>query len=419
MDGLRADIAVCLGIGIGNSIKIHSCLKFPNSIGLLYSAFTHYCGFDPDSDEYKLMGLAPYGEPAYVDTILKKLIKLTDDGMFRINPEYFNYRSGYSIINKKFSDLFEGSPRKTGTKIPKKYMDLARSVQVVTEIVLMNMVKRLHRETGMENLCMAGELALNCVANGKILREGPFKRVWIQPASSNAGCALGAALIGWYENLGKRRNIGKNRDLQKSSFLGPHFSDAYIKKYLKAKGVKYEKLQRDALLKKVSGLLAARKIIGWFQGRMEFGPRALGNRSIIADPRSKDMRDIINSKVKFRESFRPFAPSVLWEKSRDYFDLKYKSPYMLFVSAVKKSGFPAITHVDNSARVQTVMRRDNPIFYDLLSRFYEDHGCPMVINTSFNRMGEPIVCTPEDAYRCFVGTRMDYLVMGSFVIGKV
>lgn len=410
VNGLGSKIAVSFGSGKGNSIKIHSNIKYPHSIGFAYSAFTEYCGFKPDCDEYKLMGLAPYGEPAYVDVILDKLVDLKSDGSLKLNFKYFS--------NKKFNVLFGVLPRKNGEKINKIHMDLAHSIQVVTEIALMNMVRRLHKETGLENLCMAGEVALNCVANDKILREGPFKRVWIQPASSNAGCSLGSALIGWHQKLGMSRNAFNGRDLQEMSLLGPQFSDIEIESYLKNNGIKYKKLQRSAMLKKVSSLLAGQKIIGWFQGRMEFGPRALGNRSIIADPRSKNMRDIINKKVKFRESFRPFAPSVLLEKARDYFDLECENPYMLFVAQVKMEGFPAITHVDNSARVQTIKRIDNPLFYDLLGQFYKDTGCPMLINTSFNRMGEPIVCVPEDAYRCFMGTKMDYLAMGSFLIGK-
>ncbi len=365
------------------------------------------------------MGLAPYGKPVYVDLIMEKLIKLRIDGTYRINSNYFTFRAKHKKSNKKFTDLFGGPPRKKDDEIEKKHKDLARSVQAVTEIALMNMVNRLYGKTRLENLCMSGEVAHNCVANGRILREGPFKRVWIQPAPSSAGCALGAAFLGWHEYMGKLRKVSRARDLQKASLLGPSFSDEEIESYLEENNIKYQKLARAALLAKVAGFLADQRIVGWFQGRMEFGPRALGNRSILADPRSKDMRDIINSKIKFRESFRPFAPSVLLEKSRNFFDLEYESPYMLFVSTVKRSGFPAITHVDGSARVQTVKHEDNPLFYDLIGQFYKDHGCPMVINTSFNRMGEPIVCTPEDAYGCFMNTEMDYLVMGSFIIGKV
>jgi carbamoyltransferase len=364
------------------------------------------------------MGLAPYGEPVYVDLILEKLIKLKTDGVFHINSDYFNRHSKLKITNKKFNDLFGAPPRKESERIEKRHKDLARSVQAVTEIVLMNMVNRLHRETKLENLCMAGEMALNCVANGRILREGPFKRVWIQPASSDAGCALGAAFLGWHEYMGRPRRVDLYKDSQKMSFLGPSYSDEEIEGYLRKNGIKYERLERGTLLKKAAGFLNAQKIVGWFQGRMEFGPRALGNRSILADPRSKKMRDMINAKVKFREPFRPFAPSVLLEKAEEHFDPGCESPYMLFVSAVKKDRFPAVTHIDNSARVHTVKRRDNVLFYDLLNQFYKDHGCPMVINTSFNKMGEPIVCTPEEAYRCFMGTKMDCLVMGRFLMEK-
>jgi len=345
------------------------------------------------------MGLAPYGDPIYVDIILKRLA----------TPKK---------ANKKLDLLFGGPPRRNGEKIGKRHKDLARSVQAAAEIVLMNMVNRLHEETKLENLCMAGEGALNCVANGRILREGPFKRVWIQPAASDAGAALGAALMGWYEYMGKPRMVKPGRDIQKASLLGPSYSDKEIGRYLNENNIQYTKLERGDLLKKVAGFLNAQKIVGWFQGRMEFGPRSLGNRSILADPRSKDMRDIINKNVKLREPFRPFAPSVLFEKAKEHFDLEVKSPYMLFTSQVKSSGFPAITHIDNSARVQTVERRDNPIFHDLLRQFHKNYGCPMVINTSFNVMGEPIVCKPDDAYRCFMMTNIDYLVMGSYLVSK-
>ena len=364
------------------------------------------------------MGLAPYGEPVYIDLILEKLIKLRTDGAFHVNSDYFNCHLKLKKVNKKFNDLFGGPPRREGERIEKRHKDLARSIQAVAEIALMNMIKQLYRETRLENLCMAGEMALNCVANGRILREGPFKRVWIQPAASDAGCALGAALMGWYEHMGKRRRVKPGKDMQKASLLGPSCSDKEIERYLRESNIQYIKPKRSDLLKKVAAILNAQKTVGWFEGRMEFGPRSLGNRSILADPRSKDMRDIINKKVKFREPFRPFAPSVLLEKSEECFDLECESPYMLFTSQVKSSKFPAITHVDNSARVQTIKRADNPIFYDLLKLFYKDHGCPMAINTSFNIKGEPIVCNPDDAYRCFMRTNIDYLVMGSFLIGK-
>jgi len=364
------------------------------------------------------MGLAPYGEPVYADLILKKLVRARADGVLRINTDYFNCRSKQKIANKKFNSLFGGLPREKGEEIERRHKDMACSVQTVIEIALMNMVKRLHKETRLENLCMAGEMALNCVANGRILREGPFKRVWIQPASSDAGCALGTAFLGWHEYMGKLRKVSAREDSQKMSLLGPSFSDEEIEGYLKENNIEYERLARGILVKKVASLLNAQKVVGWFQGRMEFGPRALGSRSILADPRSKKMRDIINSKVKFRESFRPFAPSILLEQAVEHFDIRCESPYMLFVSKIKKKGFPAVTHVDNSARAQTVRRKDNPIFYDLISQFYKDYGCPMVINTSFNGMGEPIVCTPGQAYKCFIETDIDYLAMGSFLIGK-
>lgn len=439
IDGVGEWATASFGKGNGNSIEIYSEIRFPHSLGLLYSAFTYYCGFKVNSGEYKLMGLAPYGEPKYVDIILNNLIDLKGDGSFKLNLKYFNYCTGLTMTNRKFDKLFGGPPRKRETKIEQRHMDIARSIQVVTEMVIMKMVKHVYEETRQENLCLAGGVALNCVANGKILREGPFKRIWIQPSASDAGGALGAALIGWYEYLGKPRSITKEgKDLQKASLLGPSFSDKDIENYLVVNNIPYEKINN--IPKTVSDLLAAQKVVGWFQGRMEFGPRALGSRSILGDPRSQEMQSIINLKIKLRESFRPFAPTVLLEKAGEYFGLKCESPYMLLVSPVEDSkrdksitdnitcGFdklkirrsevPAVTHVDYSARVQTVKREDNSLYYDLLSQFYKDHGCPMVINTSFNVRGEPIVCTPVDAYKCFMRTNIDYLVMGSFLIDK-
>ena len=440
IDGVGEWATASFGTGKGNSIELFSEIRFPHSLGLLYSAFTYYCGFKVNSGEYKLMGLAPYGEPRYVDTILNNLIDIKDDGSFKLDMRYFNYCSGLTMTNGRFHNLFGGPPRKRESQIEKRHMDLARSIQVVTEMVIMKMARFIHAQTHQENLCLAGGVALNCVANGKILREGPFKRIWIQPSASDAGGALGAALIAWHEYLGETRLVSDTKDLQKASLLGPSFSDEEIEKYLKNSNIPYERMPKGDIPKKVAALLASQKVIGWFQGKMEFGPRALGARSILGDARSQEMQSIINLKIKFRESFRPFAPSVLLEKAGEYFGLNCESPYMLLVSPVEKSkrtsdpcidkteGFdklktrrseiPAVTHVDYSARVQTVKREDNQLYYDLLNEFYKNCGCPMVINTSFNIRGEPIVCSPDDAYKCFMRTNMDYLAMGSFLIDK-
>lgn len=439
VDGVGEWATVSFGKGKGNLIELLSEIRFPHSLGLLYSAFTYYCGFKVNSGEYKLMGLAPYGEPIYVDTILSNLIDVKEDGSFKLNLKYFNYCAGLTMTNRRFHDLFGGPPRKRESKIEKKHMDLAKSIQAVTEMIIMKIARHVYEETKLENLCLAGGVALNCVANGKLLREGPFKRIWIQPSASDAGGALGAALIAWYEYNGASRYAKEAEDFQKASLLGPSFSDREIEEYLKDNNIPYEKIPLADIAKKTADLLAAQKVIGWFQGRMEFGPRALGNRSILGDPRSKDMQSTINLKVKFRESFRPFAPTILLEKAGEYFGMDCESPYMLLVSPVevekrdkisdedsrgfdklkvKRSEIPAVTHVDYSARVQTVKSKDNQLYYDMISRFYKDHGCPLVINTSFNVRGEPIVCTPEDAYRCFMRTNMDYLVMGSFIVDK-
>ena len=415
IDGMADDIVTSFGYGREGSIDYYSEVRAPHSIGLLYSVFTSYCGFQANSDEYKLMGLASYGKPLYVDMILENLIDIRENGSFILRLEYFDYSSEHVVTTGKFNKLFGGLPRKSGSAMEGRHMDLARSIQSVTEIVMLKMARYAYERTKCDNLCLAGEVALNCVANGRLLREGPFKNIWIQPCASDAGCALGAAFMGWRDYMGKPPAVKMNNDLQKASFLGPSFSDEEIERYLKDNNVKYERLGSCELAKRVSAFLSEQKIIGWFQGRMEFGPRGLGSRSILADPRSANMRSMINSKIKFRESFRPFAPSILSEAAGEYFDLKCESPYMLFVSQVKKRGFPSITHVDNSARVQTVRREDNPLFYDIIAQFRKDYGCPMVINTSFNIMGEPIVCTPEDAYKCFMKTAMDYLIMGPFL----
>ncbi|HPN73149.1 MAG TPA: carbamoyltransferase [Candidatus Omnitrophota bacterium] len=440
VDGVGEWATVTLGKGRGNRIELFEEIRFPHSLGLLYSAFTYYCGFKVNSGEYKLMGLAPYGEPVYAQIILDELIDLKPDGSFKLNMKYFNYCAGLTMTNRKFHKLFGGPPRKKEAEVEQRHMDLARSVQVVTESVVMKMARHLYDTTSCRNLCMAGGVALNCVSNGKVLREGPFEKIWIQPASSDAGGALGAALVAWHEYLGNVRHATKTRDSQKASLLGPDFSDEEVERYLKENGIPYTRMGKEDLYSRVASLIAAENVIGWFQGRMEFGPRALGSRSILGDPRSEKMQSVINRKIKFRESFRPFAPSILAENAKEYFGLDSESPYMLIVSPVaeekrvpmkndslsrgmeklkeKRSEVPAITHVDYSARVQTVKREDNPDYYALIEKFSELHGCPLVINTSFNVRGEPIVCTPDDAYRCFMRTNMDYLVMGSFVIDK-
>ncbi|MBU1006738.1 MAG: carbamoyltransferase [Candidatus Omnitrophica bacterium] len=440
MDGVGEWATTSFGVGKDNDFDLSHEIRFPHSLGLLYSAVTCYAGFKVNSAEYKVMGLAPYGEPEYKDLILKELIDLKDDGSFRLNMKYFNYCAGLTMTNKKFNKLFGGPPRKVETKITQKEMNLARSVQAVTEEVMLKVTRHIHKITGQKNLCLAGGVALNCVGNGRILRESPFERVWVQPAAGDAGGALGAALRIWYKYLGNERVADGVKDVQKGSLLGPEYSDAYIEDYLKNSGIPYQKYDRKELLKTTASFIAAGKVIGWFQGRMEFGPRALGARSIIGDARSPEMQSRMNLKIKFRESFRPFAPSVLAEKAGDYFDINSESPYMLMVANVRgdklkvnageeskgfdrlktiRSEIPAVTHVDNSARVQTVSRDgSNEMYYGLLSELYEHTGCPVTINTSFNVRGEPIVCSPEDAYRCFMRTGMDHLVMGSFILDK-
>ncbi|KPK38224.1 MAG: hypothetical protein AMJ78_10330 [Omnitrophica WOR_2 bacterium SM23_29] len=441
IDGVGEWTTTSFGIGKGNDLKMLYEIKFPHSLGMLYSAFTYYTGFKVNSSEYKVMGLAPYGEPKYVGAILNELIDLKEDGSFKLNTKYFNYCVGLTMTNGRFDKLFGGPPRKPESKVTQRDMDLARSVQEVTEETMLRMARHIHNVTGQKRLCLAGGVALNCVGNGRILREGLFEEIWIQPAASDAGGALGAALVVWHKYLGKERNVDGKKDLQKASLLGPSYSDEYIEEVLKSHGAVYRKLEEKELLDKIADLILDGKVIGWFEGRMEFGPRALGARSILGDPRSSTMQSIMNLKIKFRESFRPFAPTVLRERVCDYFEMDCNSPYMLLVAPVQKdkrikekedredlfgieklkllrSEIPAVTHVDYSARIQTVAKDENPIFYDLIDKFYKKSGCPLVVNTSFNVRGEPIVCRPEEAFMCFMRTEMDYLVIGSYLLDK-
>ncbi len=441
VDGVGEWTTTSLGSGRGNRIELLSELQFPHSLGLLYSAFTYFTGFRVNSGEYKLMGLAPYGEPKYVDLILKELVDLKPDGSFRLNMKYFNYGVGLTMTNQRFADLFGGPARKGESKLTQRDMDLARSIQEVTEEIMYRMAKHARAETGMKNLCLAGGVALNCVANGRILREGVFEKIWIQPAAGDAGGALGAALLAWHQYLDNPRQADGVRDSQSASLLGPAYSRDEIRAFLKEKNVPFTELSDEELPAKMADLIASDKVIGWFQGRMEFGPRALGARSIIGDARSPKMQEVMNLKIKFRESFRPFAPSVLRERVSDYFELDGESPYMLLVAPVAKSRrrslsseeekrfgmeklltirseIPAVTHVDFSARIQTVTEEDNPVYYRTIKEFEKRHGCPVIINTSFNVRGEPVVCAPEHAWMCFMRTNMDYLLLGNFLLEK-
>jgi carbamoyltransferase len=440
LDGVGEWATTSAGIGRGNKIDILYEMNFPHSLGLLYAAFTYYIGFKVNSGEYKVMGLAPYGEPKYVDLIYKHLIDLKEDGSFSMNMDYFDYCTGLKMTNFKFDDLFGGPPRKPESVLTQKEMDLARSIQDVIEEIILRMARFLKKETGSNNLCLAGGVALNCVANGKILKKRIFDDIWIQPAAGDAGGALGAALAVWHQYLGKNRT-SDGKDLMKGAYLGPRFSTNEIEDYLKNNNIAYTRLEYSELIDKVAGLIADEKVIGWFNGRMEFGPRALGNRSIIGDARSQKMQSIMNLKIKYRESFRPFAPSVLAERVSEYFDMDCASPYMLLVAPVKKercidtldikkglwgidvlniprSDIPAVTHIDYSARVQTVHRDINPPYYKLIKKFGDMTSCYTIINTSFNVRGEPIVCTPEDAYRCFLRTEIDCLVLENFLIDR-
>jgi carbamoyltransferase len=441
VDGVGEWTTTSYGTGRDGHVQIAGELHFPHSLGLLYSAFTYFTGFRVNSGEYKLMGLAPYGEPKYVDVILRELIHLKEDGSFRLNMKYFNYGVGLTMTNAKFDALFGRLPRRAESKLTQMDMDLARSIQDVTEEVMYRMAKHVKKQTGMKNLCLAGGVALNCVANGKILREGIFERIWIQPAAGDAGGALGAALFTWHEYLGHERKADGMHDSQRGSYLGPEFQRDDIRKFLQSQNAPFVELDDEEIPERIADLIASDKVIGWFQGRMEFGPRALGGRSIIGDARSPKMQETMNLKIKFRESFRPFAPSVLRERVSEWFDLNEESPYMLLVAPVAKkhcrelkpeenqkfglqklltlrSTIPAVTHVDYSARVQTVTGDWSPLYYRTIKRFEEKYGCPVIINTSFNVRGEPIVGSPEDAYRCFMRTNMDYLIVGNFLLEK-
>ncbi len=415
-DGVGEWATTTLGWGRGTRLELTSEIRFPHSIGLLYSALTYYLGFKVNSAEYKVMGLAPYGEPRYAGQMLDNLIDLRDDGSFHLDMRYFDFATGLKMTGRKFDALFGRRVRKDGEPLEQFHKDMAASIQRVTEEAMLRIARRLHKETGMKNLCLAGGVALNCVANGRILRETPFERLWIQPAAGDAGGALGAAAYVWHGLLGNPRGTG-----MQSAFLGPEYPAGEIEAYLKPLGVPYRKLEGPALSQEVAGLIADQDVVGWFQGRMEFGPRALGARSILADPRNKENWQRVNLKIKFRESFRPFAPVVLAEKADEWFDLRgHESPYMLLVAAVKEGRrtIPAVTHLDHSARVQTISRAQHAAYYDLIGEFDRLTGCPVLINTSFNVRGEPIVCTPQDAFRCFMRTNMDALALGPFLLLK-
>jgi len=441
VDGVGEWATASFGKGEGNAVRIANEMHFPHSLGLLYSAFTYYTGFRVNSGEYKLMGLAPYGEPRYKDVILSELIDLKEDGSFRLNMDYFDYCAGLTMTARKFDRLFGGPARRPESKLRQKDMDLARSMQEVTEVAMLRMARHVREETGCANLCMAGGVSLNCVANGKITREKIFDRIWIQPAAGDAGGALGAALLAWYDYLGNERDADGTRDFQHGSYLGPEYSDEAISTFLKKEGASYNYIEKGMIPETVSDIIARGKVIGLFQGRMEFGPRALGNRSILGDARDPKMQETMNLKIKFRESFRPFAPSVLREKAFRYFDIEADSPYMLLVAPVSeevrtgsreedkglfglsklhyvRSRIPAVTHVDYSARVQTVDPESNPLYHSIISKFDEKNDCPVIINTSFNVRGEPIVRTPEEAFLCFMRTNMDYLMLGNFLLEK-
>jgi carbamoyltransferase len=440
MDGVGEWATTSAAIGQGNHLEMVKEIHFPHSIGLLYSAFTYYLGFKVNSGEYKVMGLAPYGEAKYTDIILDKIIDLKADGTFRLDMQYFDYCTGLKMISGKFDELFGGPPRTSDEPLTQKHMDLAASVQWVTEEIVLRLTRALSSETGRKNLCLAGGVALNCVANGRVLRDGMFENIWVQPAAGDAGGAVGAALAAYYTHLGQPRKTN-GRDAMSGGYLGPSYDESEIEQQLSAAGARFDKLDDTDLMVITADALAVGKAVGWFQGRMEFGPRALGARSILGDPRSVTMQKTLNLRVKYRESFRPFAPAVLREDVADWFELDCDSPYMLFVANVVKekqrimtdeeqalfgidklnvprSDIPAVTHVDYSARIQTVDRETNPRFHELLSVFKVRTGCPVLVNTSFNVRGEPIVCSPQDAFRCFMGSEIELLVIGNYVLYK-
>jgi len=440
IDGVGEWATSTVAHGEGHRIRMLQELRFPHSLGLLYSAFTYFAGFKVNSGEYKLMGLAPYGEPRYVQPILDNLLDLREDGSFRLNMRHFGYLDGLTMTNRHFEKLFGGPPRRPETEITQREMDIARSIQAITEEIVLRMARHAHAVTGESCLCLAGGVALNCVANGRLLREGPFRDIWIQPAAGDAGGALGAALLVWHQVKGRQREADGVHDRMKGALLGPEFDDGEIEEFLRARGYPARRLSEEEWASTLARLIEEQKVIGLVQGRMEFGPRALGARSIIGDARSPAMQSNMNLKIKYRESFRPFAPACLAERVGDYFELNRPSPYMLLVAPVRRdrciskeeasrlpmreriqqvrSDIPAVTHLDFSARVQTVSRETNPRFYELIKEFERRTGCGVIINTSFNVRGEPIVCTPEDAYKCFMRTEMDCLVLGSFLLEK-
>jgi carbamoyltransferase len=438
VDGVGEWATATYGLGKGNELTLLKELHFPDSLGLLYSAFTYFTGFKVNSGEYKLMGLAPYGVPRYKKLILSELVDLKEDGSLRLNLSYFDFLGGLRMTNRRFARLFNGPPRKPETEITQREMDIAASIQAVTEEIILRMANHVYKETDQKYLCLAGGVALNCVANGRILREAPFDDIWIQPAAGDAGGALGAALSVWYRYLGQDRPDPNRSDSQQGSYLGPSFSNETVKIFLQGNGYPYRQLEPDEKARFVAEQIAAGKIVGYMAGRMEFGPRALGARSILGDPRNKDTQRVMNLKIKYRESFRPFAPSVLEEKTREYFDIDKPSPYMLLIAEVlekrrlpqpskdgmsmlerlnvERSDIPAVTHLDYSARLQTVNRADKPDYHEVISEFEKLTGCAVVVNTSFNVRGEPIVCSPEDGYRCFMRTEMDVLVIEDCVL---
>jgi carbamoyltransferase len=440
IDGVGEWATASYGFGKGKDLTILKELHFPDSLGLLYSAFTYFTGFRVNSGEYKLMGLAPYGVPRFKDLILSELVDLKNDGSIRLNLSYFDFLGGLKMTNKRFAKLFGGPPRKPETEITQREMDLAASIQVVTEEAVLRMANHVYKETHQKNLCLAGGVALNCVANGRLLREGPFDDIWIQPAAGDAGGALGAALSVWHRYFGNERKNDSGHDIQQGSYLGPCFSNEFIEKFLTTKDYVYHALDHNKRAKTIANLIADGKIGGYMAGRMEFGPRALGARSILGDARRQDTQTVMNLKIKYRESFRPFAPTVLEEKASEYFEIDRPSPYMLLVAdvrkerrlpvpskdgmtmlerlKVKRSDIPAITHLDYSARLQTVSRKDKPDYHEIISEFEKLTGCAVIVNTSFNVRGEPIICTPEDAYRCFMRTEMDALVIENFLFYK-